>query len=119
MQGIRSSWISPVTTLKLPKYILNNSTTTCPGTITLRAQRKNTVPADQPLIVSDTFSVTARMSKIDRELRQFRLSKSITLQHPIQISKPRYLRCLTVNQEAAFSWTVNYMPQLGLIVGDQ
>ena len=107
LQGTSTTWVSLETTLALPTYILNNSTTICPGTLTLRANRTNTIPVGKALIVNDTFSVGARMSKIERDLPGFRRSTNITLQYPIEMSELKFLRCLNAGQESVFSWTVS------------
>src|SRR5438046_9482977 len=77
LQGTTTTWFSPQTTLTLPPYILNNSTVTCPGTITFKANKANLIPADKGFSVYDELSVEARLSKIERCLPEFRLLTNI------------------------------------------
>lgn len=106
MQGASNTWIDPQTTLMLPTKILSNSTITCPGVLTLRAKNANIIPTESALTVNDTFSIEAHLTKIERSLPGFRRSERITLQYPIEMSKPKFLRCLSAGQVAVFSWTV-------------
>jgi hypothetical protein len=121
MMGASSDWVSTVNSLSAPRHILNNSIIVCPGTLTLRVKRATVAPVGTPLIVTETLSVAAWMNKIERWVPGFnRVSRNITLQHPIQIpSKPKYLRCLTSGTEAVFSLTVNPLLLPKLIKGGE
>jgi hypothetical protein len=107
LQGISTAWlVAPQTTLTLPFSIMNGSTITLPGTIVFRAKRANTFPVGKVFTVDDAFKLQGYMSKIGRNISGFHLPRKITIQHPVKMTRPRFLRCLTVGQEAVFSWTV-------------
>jgi hypothetical protein len=107
LQGLSTAWlVAPQTTLTLPVSIMNGSTITLPGTIVFRAKRANTFPVGRVFQVDDAFKLQGYMSKIGRNIPGFHLPKKVTIQHPVKMTAPRYLRCLTVGQEAVFSWTV-------------
>lgn len=90
----------------MPVSILNGSTIKLDGTFCFRVKRANSFPVGSPFTIDDSFKLRAHMSRIERTVPGFHKPRTITLQHPIEMSKPRFLRCLTVGQEAVFSWTV-------------
>lgn len=107
VQGESTAWlVAPQTTLTMPVSIMNGSTIKLDGTLVFRVKRANTFPVGSAFTVDDNFKLRAHMSRIERTVPGFHKPRPITLQHPIEMSKPRYLRCLTVGQEAVFSWTV-------------
>jgi hypothetical protein len=90
----------------LPKSIISRSTVRLDGRFTFRVKRPDDIPVGRPFIVDDAFKLRGHMSGIDRDIPGFHHPKGIKLQYPIEMSKPRFLRCLAVGQEAVFSWKV-------------
>jgi hypothetical protein len=107
LEGESTDWlVAPRTTHNVPRSVMSGAALMIDGKITYRVRRPKDFPAGRPFSVEDAFKLRAHMSGIDRDMRDFHSPKRITLQHPIEMSKPKYLRCLTVGQEAVFSWTV-------------
>jgi hypothetical protein len=107
MEGDSTEWlIAPRTTHMVPKSILNGAAVMIDGKFTFRVKRPRDIPVGRPFSVEDVFKLRGHMSGIDRAIPDFHSARKITLQHPIEMTKPRFLRCLTVGQEAVFSWKV-------------
>jgi len=77
------------------------------GKFTFLARRPKNAPLDRPFSVQDSFQLRGTMSGINRVIPGFHVPKRVTLEHPVEMSKPKMLRCLTVGQEAVFSWKVS------------
>jgi hypothetical protein len=107
MDGESTDWlIAPRTTHLLPKSIISGSTVRLDGRFTFRAKRPDDIPVGRPFEVEDAFKLRGHMSGIDRVIRGFHQPRAIKLQYPVEMTKPKYLRCLTLGQEAVFSWKV-------------
>ena len=112
MEGESTDWlIAPRTTHLLPKSIISGSTVRLDGKFTFRVKRPNDIPVGRPFSVDDAFKLRGHMSGIDRTLPSFHQPKPVKLRFPIEMSKLKYLRCLTVGQEAVFSWKVCPFPK--------
>jgi len=88
---------------------MNGSTIKLDGALTFRVKRATSFPVGSPFTVDDSFKVRGYVSKICRTIPDFQSPRGITLQHPIEMSKLQYLKCLTVGQEAVFSWFVRLL----------
>ena len=107
VEGESTDWlVAPRTTHMVPRSILNGATVRIDGIFTFRVKRPKDIPTGRPFSVEDAFTLRGHMSGIDRAAPRFHSPRRITLQHPIEMSKPKFLRCLTIGQEAVFSWKV-------------
>jgi hypothetical protein len=107
MKGESTDWlVAPPTTHVVPRSILSGQTLMIDGKFTFHVKRPQDIPVGRPFSVEDAFKLRAHMTGIERTVPGFHSPRRITLQHPIEMSKPKYLRCLTVGQEAVFSWKV-------------
>jgi hypothetical protein len=66
----------------------------------------NEYPPGSSFSTRDQIQLVAHMSKIARDIPNFHIPKEIILQHPIEITKPEFLRTMTPGQDALFFWTV-------------
>jgi hypothetical protein len=80
----------------------------CPGTIRFKAKKANSIPVGIGFSMLDELSVGAHLSKVERDLPEFRLLRNIILEHPVEMREPRFLSSLTEGEEAVFSWMVIY-----------
>jgi hypothetical protein len=86
---------------------MSGSTVQIDGKFTFRIKRQKDFPPGRPFQIEDALKLHGHMSGIERSVPNFHTRKKVTLQHPIEMSKPRYLTCLTLGQEAVFSWKVD------------
>lgn len=120
MEGESTEWlIAPRTIHQVPKSIVNGGTVRIDGKFTFRVKRPREVPVGRPFSVEDAFKLRGHMSGIDRTIPGFHSPKRITLQHPIEMSQLKFLKCLTLGQEAVFSWKVCSLCKLKLISGPE
>jgi hypothetical protein len=102
-----STWLAaPETKLWLPQPLMQGATVTLPGTITMQVKQANGYPAGPSYSSFESLELTGHMSRVDRTLPDFRTPMRIKLGFPVELTKPKFLRCMTVGQEAIFSWTV-------------
>ena len=107
MVGESTDWlVAPATTHVVPRSILNGATVMIDGKFTFRVKRPKDATEGKPFSVDDAFRLKGHMSGIDRPIPEFHVPNKIKLEHPVEMSAPKFLRCLTVGQEAIFSWKV-------------
>ena len=119
MEGESTDWlVARRTTHVVPRSIMSGATVLIDGKFTFRVKRPKDATEGKPFSVNDAFQLRGHMSGIDRPVPAFHAANKVTLEHPVEISTPKFLRCLTVGQEAIFSWKV-YIPCSRLIVDRQ
>src|SRR5262245_50794277 len=107
MEAESTDWLSARRVIhSIPRSIENEATVHIDGIFTFRVKRPRENPTGRSFVVEDTIKLGGHLSGIERPIRGFHTPKKIKLQHPIEMSQPRFLRCLTVGQEAVFSWKV-------------
>lgn len=107
MMGESTDWlVAPPTIHAVPRSILNGATVMIDGKFTFRVKRPKDATEGKPFSVNDAFHLKGHMSRIDRPVPGFHIPHKIKLEHPVEMSAPKFLRCLTVGQEAVFSWKV-------------
>lgn len=107
IEGVPTDWlIAPRTTHKIPPAILSGATVRLDGRFTYKVRRPKREATEQPFSIQDSFLLRGHMSGIDRILRDFHTPRSVTIEYPIEMTAPKYLRCLAVGQEAKFTWKV-------------
>lgn len=107
MEGESTNWfVAPRTIHTVPRSIMSGATVRIDGKFTFRVKRPKDFPVGRPFSVDDAVKLRGHMSGIERTVLDFHSPRIITLQHPIEMSKPKFLRCLTLGQEAVFPWKV-------------
>jgi hypothetical protein len=107
MVGESTDWVAARTTTHVvPRSIPNGATVLIDGKFTFRVKRPQDATEGKPFSVNDAFHLKGHMSGIDRPIPRFHVPSKIKLEHPVEMSTPKFLRCLTVGQEAVFSWKV-------------
>jgi hypothetical protein len=110
MEGESTDWlIAPRTTHIVQRSTMNGATVMIDGKFTFRVKRPKDATEGKPFSVNDAFQLHGHMSGIDRPVPGFHSPNKVKLEHPVEMSTPKFLRCLTVGQEAIFSWKV-YTP---------
>lgn len=108
MYGLSTTWLeAPETRLTVPPFLQSGANAPIPGTLTFRIKRPDNVHEGAANTAADIFQLCGHMSKIERAIPNFHLPRNIILQHPLEISKPKYLRCLAPGKEATVMWTVD------------
>jgi hypothetical protein len=109
VEGESTDWlVAPRVVHTVPCSIVNGATTRIDGIFTYRVKRPKESPGRLPLVVEDAFILRGHISGINRVIPEFHRPRKITLQHPVAMDAPKYLRCLTIGQEAIFSWNVSH-----------
>jgi hypothetical protein len=107
IEAVPTDWlIAPRTTHEIPSAILNSAAVRPDGRFTYKIKRPKREPMEQPFSIQDGFLLRGHMSGIDRTLRDFHSPRQVTIEYPIEMSAPNYLRCLAAGQEARFTWKV-------------
>jgi hypothetical protein len=108
MGGESTDWlIAPRTTHIVQRSTMNSATVMIDGKFTFRVKRPKDATEGKPFSVNDAFQLRGHMSGIDRPVPGFHSPQKVKLEHPVEMSTPKFLRCLTVGQEAIFSWKVH------------
>jgi len=106
--GLSTKWLlSPQDGLPVPTAIGGGETVNVSGVLVFKTQRGELVTSTRPFATYDSVKLRGHMSKIERSVPEFHSPIQIHLQHPVELTEFKYLKCVQAGKSTTISGFVS------------
>lgn len=112
--GLSTEWfVAQEGGLSVPTAIAKDMTVSVPGSLVFKAQRGQTAAPTRPFATDGHIKLFGQMCKIERSVPDFQAPIKVHLQHPVELTEFKYLKCIEIGKSTAICGHVTKSQDLG------